>query len=211
MNIRSCVTVVALLSMAMAVPAGDVEVSSVYPLATCPVTGEALGSMGDPAIAVYDGQEVRFCCGGCQGKFEADEAGNIAKVRKAIADGQREGYALATCPVSGQALGSMGEPVEAVVSSQLVKLCCAGCEKALREDPAKHVSKVAEAAAAAQRDAYPADTCPVSGQRLDSMGGPHEVIVGGRLVRLCCAGCVKGVEKDPAAVLKGLEEKREGG
>ena len=36
------------------------------------VNGTAVDSV---LFAVYDGQEVRFCCGECQGKFEADEAG----------------------------------------------------------------------------------------------------------------------------------------
>ena len=189
--------------------ADEIKVLDVYPLATCPVTGEKLGSMGDPVIKDYDGREVRFCCAACPAKFEADLAASLEKLDAAIADDQRAAYALTTCPVSGDTLGDMGEPVEVVVNNQLVKLCCAGCEKPLREEPAKYLAKVAEAAAAKQRIAYPTDKCIVSDQALDSMGGPVEVIVGGRLVRLCCEGCVKGLEKDPAAALKRLEE--EGG
>lgn len=43
-----------------------------YPLDTCIVTGNALGSMGDPITKVYDGQEVKFCCKPCVEEFEAD-------------------------------------------------------------------------------------------------------------------------------------------
>ncbi len=35
-----------------------------YTLDTCPVSGEKLGSMGDPSVKMYDGREVRFCGGG---------------------------------------------------------------------------------------------------------------------------------------------------
>jgi hypothetical protein len=42
----------------------DARVGDPYPLATCPITGKKLGSMGDPVIKVYDGREVRYCCSG---------------------------------------------------------------------------------------------------------------------------------------------------
>jgi YHS domain-containing protein len=214
-SIAYALSFAALAVLFAAVPApafaGEVKVLDVYPLTTCPVTGETLGSMGAPEVKEYEGREVRFCCAACPEKFEQDLAANLTKLDKAIADDQRALYALETCPVSGDALGAMGEPVEVVVDNQLVKLCCAGCEKSLREAPAKYLAKVAEAAAEKQREAYPTDTCIVSDQALDSMGGPVEVIVGGRLVRLCCEGCVKELEKDPAAALQRLQKERDAG
>ena len=53
---------------------------------------------------------------------------------------------------------------------------------------------------AALRADYPLATCPVDGKPLGSMGDPVEVIVQGRLVRLCCAACIPDVERDAAAV-----------
>jgi len=38
----------------------------------CPVTGEKLGSMGDPVSIVHKGQEVKFCCKPCIPKFKAN-------------------------------------------------------------------------------------------------------------------------------------------
>ena len=38
-------------------------------LTTCPVTGDALGSMGTPYVIVYQGQEVKFCCASCTNDF----------------------------------------------------------------------------------------------------------------------------------------------
>ena len=44
--------------------------------------------------------------------------------------------------------------------------------------------------------------CPVSGEKLDSMGGPIKVLVGDQPVYLCCKGCLKKVEKDPETYLR---------
>ena len=45
-----------------------------YPLSTCVVSGEALGSMGQPIIIHHEGAEVRLCCKGCVKKFNDDPA-----------------------------------------------------------------------------------------------------------------------------------------
>ena len=48
---------------------------------TCPVTSEALGSMG-PAIPVtVQGDTVYVCCPGCAAKVKRDPDGYLAKVR----------------------------------------------------------------------------------------------------------------------------------
>ncbi|WP_221029704.1 hypothetical protein [Actomonas aquatica] len=56
-----------------------------YPLNTCVVSGEELGSMGDPIVYMHkvDGQpdrEVRFCCRMCVGRFKSDPAKYLAKL-----------------------------------------------------------------------------------------------------------------------------------
>ena len=43
-----------------------------YPFKTCIVTGNALGSMGDPVDFVYNGQQLKFCCRPCVKKFKAN-------------------------------------------------------------------------------------------------------------------------------------------
>ena len=42
-----------------------VRVGDAYSLSTCPISGKKLGSMGDPVVRLYEGREVRYCCGGC--------------------------------------------------------------------------------------------------------------------------------------------------
>ena len=43
-----------------------------YPSDKCIVTGNKLGSMGDPVTLVHNGQEVKFCCAPCVKKFNAN-------------------------------------------------------------------------------------------------------------------------------------------
>jgi YHS domain-containing protein len=243
-----------------------------YPLATCPVSGEELGSMGEPVVKVYDGREVRFCCDDCVGKFEADKAkywnkaddqiiaeqlmhypldtcivsghelaeegdhaavnvvydnrlvrlccadceediaadpqAFMTKLDQAIADAQRADYPLKECPVSGEALGSMGEPFEIVYANRLVRFCCDGCLKDFHADPHAAMAKIDQAYADAQRDSYPLETCVVSGEELGSMGEPVEVVAGTRLVRFCCDKCVGKFRKDPAKYLSKLNGDR---
>jgi Cu(I)/Ag(I) efflux system membrane fusion protein len=50
-------------------------------------------------------------------------------------------------------------------------------------------------------------TCPVTGEPLDSMGGPVRVEVAGRVVFVCCKACEKPLRKDPEKYLAKLPAK----
>lgn len=54
-----------------------------YPVDWCIVTGEKLGSMGDPVVKTYQGQEVKFCCKYCIEEFEKNQAAFLAKIDSA--------------------------------------------------------------------------------------------------------------------------------
>jgi hypothetical protein len=58
-----------------------------------------------------------------------------------------------------------------------------------------------------QRLASRQKTCPVTGEPLDSMGGPVRVEVAGRTVFVCCKACEKPLRKNPAKYLKKLPPK----
>lgn len=45
-------------------------------------------------------------------------------------------------------------------------------------------------------------TCPVSGEKLGEMGKPVVFAYKGQEVKLCCKGCKKDFDKDPAKYLK---------
>jgi YHS domain-containing protein len=58
-----------------------------YPLDVCVVTGNKLGSMGDPITKVYNGREVKFCCKPCVEEFEAEPAKYLAQLDATIKKG----------------------------------------------------------------------------------------------------------------------------
>ncbi|MCK6479187.1 MAG: hypothetical protein L6R43_03260 [Planctomycetes bacterium] len=65
-------------------PAGGAPAApAAYPLDTCPVSGEKLGSMGDPVVVKHGDVEVRLCCRGCLKAFDADPAKYAAMVTAA--------------------------------------------------------------------------------------------------------------------------------
>lgn len=53
-------------------------------------------------------------------------------------------YTLKTCVMSGEELGSMGDPIVLIVGDQQIKLCCDGCMDDLKADPAKALAKLSE-------------------------------------------------------------------
>jgi YHS domain-containing protein len=61
------------------------QTAQAYPIDWCIVSGEKLGEMGPPVEYDYNGRQIKFCCGGCVKKFEADPAMYIAKLDSAAA------------------------------------------------------------------------------------------------------------------------------
>jgi len=49
-----------------------------YPLEVCIVSGEELGSMGEPVVIVHEGREIKFCCAECLPAFNKDPEKYIA-------------------------------------------------------------------------------------------------------------------------------------
>lgn len=181
-----------------------------YPLDTCIVAPNSkLGSMGDPIVYNHEGREVRFCCAGCIGAFERNPEPFLEAADKKIAEQQAETYPATKCPVSGMALGSMGDAVSIVHNNRLVKFCCAPCSDPFKSDPERYLKKLDEEIAELQRDSYPLDTCLVmEGEPLDAMGGAVEFVHANQLVRLCCPGCKREFKADPPAFMAKLAEAR---
>ena len=48
-----------------------------------------------------------------------------------------------TCPVMGDVLGEMGEPIPVSVKGQTVYVCCRGCVAKVQRDPDKYLAIVA--------------------------------------------------------------------
>lgn len=49
-----------------------------YPLDVCLVSGEPLGSMGEPHVFIHEGQEIKMCCDMCVPKFNEETAKYLA-------------------------------------------------------------------------------------------------------------------------------------
>jgi hypothetical protein len=58
---------------------------------------------------------------------------------------------------------------------------------------------------AATTKPYPLDTCVVSGEKLGEMGTPYVFTHEGSEIKLCCKGCLKGFQKEPAKFIKKIE------
>lgn len=204
------------LTLAFALPAGEDKVVDEakliaqqipsYPTMTCVVSDEEMGGeMGEPIDVLHEGRLVRLCCKSCKNDLAKDPAPILARIDAAIIADQGPGYPLETCAVSGQKLGSMGEPLNEIVGTRLVKLCCKGCKKKLHAEPMGYIATINAALIEKQRKSYPLDTCVVGGKQLGSMGEPVDFLYGHRLVRLCCAGCKKQVMADPQAILAKID------
>jgi hypothetical protein len=50
------------------------------------------------------------------------------------------------CPVTGERLGSMGEPIKVTVKGRAVFLCCKGCIDEIKTNPDKYLAKLDEQA-----------------------------------------------------------------
>ncbi len=170
-----------------------------YPLKTCVVSGEPLEEAID---VVQDGTLVRLCCKGCAKALAKKPAAIVAKVHAAVVSEQKASYPLETCVDSGESLGAMGEPVDMVMGTRLVRVCCKGCKKGVEKDAKAVMAKIDAALIEQQKASYPLDKCVVSGEPLEE---PIDMLYGTRLVRVCCKGCKKALAKKPAEVLAKLD------
>jgi YHS domain-containing protein len=179
----------------------------IWTLGTCPVSGEKLGSMGEPVVKVYDGREVRFCCAGCVPRFEADPDSYLSKADASITENQKGNYPLTTCIVSGEKLSpNLTDNHTEVIGNRLFAFCCPACPAEVKKNPEKYIEKLNQAVTEKQVKDYPAEVCPVSGQKLGSMGEPVNYVHGNQLVRFCCKGCVREFEKNPEKYMEKVSE-----
>ena len=109
-----------------------------------------------------------------------------------------------------------------MVGDKPIYLCCKGCIKKIQAEPAKYLAMIygngtqssgqpaatttakitvststqADAAAIAAQK-----TCPVMDEPLGGMGIPIKVMVGDKPIYLCCKGCIKKIQAEPAKYL----------
>jgi hypothetical protein len=177
-----------------------------YPAGNCLVSDEEIMAE-DVVNLVHEGRLVQLCCNMCKKMFAKNPAEYLAELDKRIVAEQLPTYPLETCAMTGEKLGSMGDPIDYVAGTRLVRFCCKGCIRGFQKNPAKAMATVNEALIAAQLKTYPLETCVISGEKLGGMGEPINYLYGTKLVRFCCKSCVRGFEKDPAKGLAALAAK----
>ena len=182
------------------------QTGDTYPLDTCLVSGEKLGSMGEPIVYLHLGREIRFCCKSCIPKFKKSPAQYLAKLDALIIKDQTGHYPATTCLVSGEKLGGMGEPFAYVHNNRLVKFCCDGCLPKFLKEPQKYLAELDKAVIREQKPNYPLDRCLVGGGKLGDMGEPIDFVYGNRLIRFCCQDCIPKFLKQPALYLGFLQK-----
>jgi len=73
-----------LLALPLLCSACDGSPVQPYPLTICLVGGDELGKMGDPEVLVYEGREIKVCCGACVASFKEDPARYLKVLDEAI-------------------------------------------------------------------------------------------------------------------------------
>ena len=100
----------------------------------CPVSGEKLGSHGQPIkVAIGEKKEQVFlCCEACKtGKLKAEHWGTIHKNIK---------NAQSACPVMGKPLPE--KPGFTILNGTVVYVCCPPCVDKINAEPTKFLTKV---------------------------------------------------------------------
>lgn len=206
----------------------------------CPVTGERLGSMGEPIRIVGMGRTIFVCCEDCVDAVQRNPRKYFAMVaaqRRRMSGGiprqpsqsdplqavERDSRRQLRCPVTGEELGSMGPPVPVTVSGRTIRVCCKACVNTVKRNPAQYLAKVDQEFAAASplrpspsrvaqaKQGGGQQFCPVTGKKLGSMGTPVPVTIRDRTIYVCCNGCVEEVMSDPDNSLRKVDAETSGG
>ncbi|MHB1155845.1 MAG: hypothetical protein ACYC26_03290 [Phycisphaerales bacterium] len=145
-----------------------------YPLTACLVSGEKLGGeMGDAINFVYKNRLIRFCCPDCKKDFLAAPDKYLAKLDEAVIAKQKPAYPFTECMISGDKLGGdMGPPVDRIYANHLVRFCCPMCIRQFKENPAKYLKKIDDAARKKSADSKP-ESSNGAAKNTDHSGHKH--------------------------------------
>lgn len=184
-----------------------------YPLDSCIVSGEKLGAdakvtvLADQKDPLQNGRQLKFCCAKCESTFAAEPAKYIRDLDAKIVAAQSKSYPIDHCLVmTDEKLDDGAKTI--VYGNRLFRLCCPKCVRTFGADPAKWAAAYDKEVIAAQKASYPLATCPISGKPLGD--GAVDVVIGSRLVRACCPGCVGPIKADPAAAFAKVDAAKKG-
>ena len=133
----------------------------------------------------------------------AAAARSLSADERVVAERQSPSYPLTACLVCNKAFGEASPPESVVHNGRLVMVCDATCAAGFAKDAPKALRALDEAVIAAQAPSYPFTTCVVTGDELK--GKPKHVVVGTRLIEVCCGDCKRDVQKDATAALAKID------
>ena len=186
------------------------RVGDPYPFGVCAVCEGKLNEKGEPVIKMYDGRDVRFCCAECSVKFEQNSAAGSAAIDKKILADQSKLYPTKKSIVSGKSLPD--RPVEFVFGNRLIRVADEAEKTEFAKDAKKYMAQLDKAVVSSQGKKYSLKICPVSEKALagNDEGEPIDYVVAGRLIRVCCSGCKRAVNKEPATYIAIVDEANKG-
>jgi len=160
---------------------------------TCPVSGKPVVKKH---FATRNGERIYVCCGRCKKKVKAD----FGKYRK-VAYPKAKAVGNQTCPLTGK-------PVDPKISVDFqghsVGVCCKRCAKAFMKEPRKRLALARNP----KLKLVGNKICPVMAAEKEAVSDDCFLIHDGRIINLCCEGCVEDFNKNPARYVKVLGIKR---
>lgn len=203
--------VLALGSASAATSADDKEIIAAqrpsYPLRACILTGKAFSNANPAKPVVFGGRLYLIASGAETKKLEAQPDVFAKRIEDAVVKQQKPLYPMETCVVSGEELGSMGDPIELVHGTRLVRLCCKGCKGEFAKNRAEYLEKVNVRMIENQRKTYPLDRCLVDKEKLADHK-PIDHLYGVTLVRVCGEKCLGSFKENPDMILARLRKAR---
>ena len=181
-----------------------VSMAQLDSLGLCPKNGRDVASMGKSTRRIINGVDVTFCCPPCIKAYKEDYASYRDKIAPKIIAKQKPYYPTELCLVTGKKLGD--DAIDHVHGNRLIRLADADAVAAFAKDTATHEERLDFIIADAERDNYPLDTCVVAGSAFVQEKKPAEVIVGNRLVKICCGGCTSKIRQEPYVIVKKIND-----
>lgn len=163
--------------------------------ATCPLSG---GPAKEAVTASLLGKNVHFCCENCQKAF-ASKKDSKEVMQKVMLQLVETGQAVQTgCPMSGNKVNA--ETLVSVGNAE-VGFCCKNCQGKFKN--ASEEDQLAMLFGNASKGFTLQTACPISGKPIDvAKKTEHD----GKDVYLCCPGCEKAFQADPAKYLAKLPQ-----
>lgn len=190
---------------------GVIRHGDAYYLSTCASCDGLLGTRGETIDTTWQGRDLRFCGAACASAFLRDPDSGLVRIDRIMIADQLPWYPLKTSVVSGRPLGRYS--IDFIWGNRLFRVMDVSERRTVVEEPARCMETLDRAVVEAQLTSYGMlEKCPVQGDILPS-DSPIDIVVANRMVRVCCARCVRVVKARPSQYLAMVEyagrEKRE--